>query len=262
MVEVASKLRSPRYPVIGLREAIEKARAVYQKDGRNKIPKALVAEHMGYGGLNGKSLGIIAAVTKYGLIEGGRDAMWVTIRAVSILERELGDPERIEAVREAASLPDLYKDIQQNFPGPASDAAIRSFLVTKRAFLRESAERLVRSYRETQQLVEEESEGYETGSSEQEPESMEAQSEATSSPTPSGGLSFIAKVKGLAAAQVQGTERELTTGLLSKGASYRLIVSGKIGKKEIETLIKKLQIDMELLADADEVSAADDNYVD
>lgn len=47
-------------------------------------------------------------------------------------------------------------------------------------------------------------------------------------------------------------ERELTTGLLSKGASFRLIVSGTIGEREIERLIRKLQLDKEILADADE----------
>ena len=44
-------------------------------------------------------------------------------------------------------------------------------------------------------------------------------------------------------------ERELTTGLLAKEASFRLIVSGKIGVKEIERLIQKLEIDKEILAD-------------
>jgi hypothetical protein len=44
-------------------------------------------------------------------------------------------------------------------------------------------------------------------------------------------------------------ERELTTGLLSKDASFRLIVAGSIGVKEIERLIKKLEIDKEILAD-------------
>lgn len=44
-------------------------------------------------------------------------------------------------------------------------------------------------------------------------------------------------------------ERELTTGLLSKGASFRLIVSGNVGVKEIERLIKKLEFDKEILAD-------------
>lgn len=44
-------------------------------------------------------------------------------------------------------------------------------------------------------------------------------------------------------------ERKLTSGLLSKGSSFRLIVNGKIGVKEIEMLIKKLKLDKEILAD-------------
>jgi hypothetical protein len=44
-------------------------------------------------------------------------------------------------------------------------------------------------------------------------------------------------------------ERELTTGLLSKHSSFRLIVSGQVGVKEIERLIKKLELDKEILAD-------------
>ena len=46
-------------------------------------------------------------------------------------------------------------------------------------------------------------------------------------------------------------ERELT-GLLAKEASFRLILSGKIGVKEIERLIQKLEIDKEILADQDD----------
>lgn len=44
-------------------------------------------------------------------------------------------------------------------------------------------------------------------------------------------------------------ERELTTGLLAKDASFRLIVTGKVGVKEIERLIRKLELDKEILAD-------------
>ena len=38
--------------------------------------------------------------------------------------------------------------------------------------------------------------------------------------------------------------------MLAKGASFRLIVSGEIGVKEIERLIAKLELD-EILADAE-----------
>jgi hypothetical protein len=57
-------------------------------------------------------------------------------------------------------------------------------------------------------------------------------------------------------AKIMEGERELTTGLLSKDASFRLIVSGQIGVKEIEMLIKKLQLDKEILAEKDAHEAA------
>ena len=47
-------------------------------------------------------------------------------------------------------------------------------------------------------------------------------------------------------------ERELTTGMLSKDANFRLVESGKVGVKEIERLIKKLELDKEILADQDD----------
>ena len=50
-------------------------------------------------------------------------------------------------------------------------------------------------------------------------------------------------------------ERELVTGLLSKNASFRLIVSGDVGVKEIERLIAKLELDKEILAEPDAPSS-------
>ena len=47
-------------------------------------------------------------------------------------------------------------------------------------------------------------------------------------------------------------EREWTTGLLSKETSFRLIVSGPIGVREIDRLIRKLELDKEILAEQDE----------
>jgi hypothetical protein len=56
--------------------------------------------------------------------------------------------------------------------------------------------------------------------------------------------------------KIMAGERELTTGLLSKDASFRLIVSGQVGVKEIERLIKKLELDKEILADQENDEAA------
>jgi len=46
-------------------------------------------------------------------------------------------------------------------------------------------------------------------------------------------------------------EREIKRGLLPGGASFRLIVRGKIGVKEIEALIKQLEFDKEMLGAGD-----------
>ncbi|HKH80854.1 MAG TPA: hypothetical protein VKA03_04465 [Methylovirgula sp.] len=43
----------------------------------------------------------------------------------------------------------------------------------------------------------------------------------------------------------------MTTGLLAKDASFRLTVTGHVGVKEIERLIKKLELDKEILADTE-----------
>ena len=52
-----------------------------------------------------------------------------------------------------------------------------------------------------------------------------------------------------AAVPLAAGERVLTTGLLAKDASFKLIVSGRVGPKEIDILIRKLQLDKEILAD-------------
>jgi hypothetical protein len=59
--------------------------------------------------------------------------------------------------------------------------------------------------------------------------------------------------------RVMEGERELTTGLLSKDSSFRLIVNGRIGVKEIEMLIKKLQLDKEILADEEQAGDETEN---
>jgi hypothetical protein len=56
-------------------------------------------------------------------------------------------------------------------------------------------------------------------------------------------------------AKIPGGERELTTGILSKDANFRLIVSGPVGVKEIERLIAKLELDKEILATSDSDAA-------
>lgn len=155
-----AKARSPSYPSISLREAVEKIERVYMKDYQNAIPKGLVAQHMGYQGINGKSLGILAAVAKYGLLEGRGNESRVSDLGVRIIAHPPGSPERITALQEAASRPELFAEIDGRFAGgKGSDQGIRAYLLTRK-FIPAGADLAIRSYRETKRFVEEEGVSY------------------------------------------------------------------------------------------------------
>jgi|SRR5579862_2222063 len=155
-----AKARSPEYPLIGLKEAVDKVSAAYAKDYQNKVPRVVLAEHMGYKTLNGKSLGVLSAVGKYGLIEGRGDESRVSDLAVTIIAHPPGTPERLAALKEAAGRPELFAELDGRFQGGrVSDSAIRAWMLQQK-FIPLAADTALRSYRETKQLVEAESGGY------------------------------------------------------------------------------------------------------
>lgn len=181
-----ARARSPEYPAMSLKEAIERVKLVYDKDYQNRIPKAVIAAHMGYKGLNGTSLPALAALSKYGLLEGRGDETRVSDLALAIIAHPSGSPERVEALRTAATKPDLFAELAEKYPpGKSSEQAIRSYLLTQR-FIPAAADIAIRTYRETMQLVESESGGYSGSETNLEPAAMKA--EATLyAPTVSAG---------------------------------------------------------------------------
>jgi hypothetical protein len=156
-----AKSRSPEYPAIGLQEAIEKVRSAYSKGlYQSLVSKKALAEAMGYKSLSGASLPVLSAVAKYGLIEGRGENTRISDLAVSIIAHEPGTPERAKAIREAAGRPELFAQLdERSNGGKTTDAAIRSYLLTRR-FIPPAADAVIRSYRETKELVEAESRGY------------------------------------------------------------------------------------------------------
>jgi hypothetical protein len=155
-----AKARSPEYPAISLGEAVEKVSAAYAKDYQNKVQRVVLAEHMGYKTLNGKSLGVLSAVGKYGLLEGRGDETRVSDLAVTIIAHPPGSAERVAALREAAGKPELFAELDQRFQGGrVSDPAIRAWMLQQK-FIPQAADTALRSYRETKQFVESEAGGY------------------------------------------------------------------------------------------------------
>lgn len=233
------RARSPGYPTISLREAIEKVKLVYEKDYQNRIPRALMAQHMGYRSLNGKSLGVLSALTKYGLLEGRAEENYVSDLALEIIAHAPHTPERGRAVAEAASRPELFAEIDSRFQdGKASDSAIRSFLLTRK-FIPEAADIVVRSYRETKEFVMQEKGGDRNEVSVSVVEAVP--------PAPGALRPDARNDQNLGVRPPGAGEREYLRGPLSRNASYRLLVSGDIGASEIDKIIKILTLQREFL---------------
>jgi len=155
------KARSPGYPSISLGEAIEKITLVYKNDYQNKIPRSVVAQHAGYNSMNGRALSVLASLSKYGLLEGRGEENWVSDLALQIIAHAPKSEERAKAVQEAADFPDLFREISERFPGGVSEAALKSYLLTRK-FIPDAADTVVRCYRETKQFILDETAGYAT----------------------------------------------------------------------------------------------------
>lgn len=163
-----ARARSPEYPAVSLKEAIDRVKMVYDKDYQNPLAKAVIAEHMGYKSLSGASLPMISALTKYGLLEGRGADTRVSDLAVTIIAHPVGTPERMEALKAAASMPELFAELDTKFQnGNASDQAIRSYLLTSK-FIPGAADAAIRAYRDTKQLVEAEAGAYHGGETDKE----------------------------------------------------------------------------------------------
>lgn len=125
-----SRMRSPSYPSISLDQAIDMVGKIHRSCRSNIITRENAAHEMGYSGLTGRSLKVLAALIQFGLLERtGKGDVRVTSRAVDILHA-IDPNDQQEAILEAAFAPQLFKDIHERFPdGIPSQNAIRSFLI-------------------------------------------------------------------------------------------------------------------------------------
>lgn len=122
--------RSPSYPSLSLPQAIEMIEKLHKSNRTSIISRETAAKDMGYSGLTGRSLTVLAALSQYGLIERmGKGDIKVSRRAVDILH-SVEETHRAEAIRDAAFAPKLFTQLHERFPeGVPSQNALRSYLI-------------------------------------------------------------------------------------------------------------------------------------
>lgn len=171
-----SRTRSPNYPAIDLASSIELVEPVYRKEKRNKMPREVLATHLGYNGLNGRALGIIGALRAYGLIEGTGDDVRVGDDTVILLNAPEDSPDRKEALQRCALRPTLFRQLYAQFETIPSEGTLRYALI-KLGFTPEAAGKATQTYLATISFVGDMQSSYDSPATLQELMVMQPQAE-------------------------------------------------------------------------------------
>jgi hypothetical protein len=148
---------------MGLPAAIEAARKLWLAEKRTSVPPEVAAKAIGYTGLSGASRAALASLRQYELIEYTGGTLALSNTAVDILVHPPESKEWVAAIRAAANAPDTFREISETHQD-ASDSALNAYLITRKRFSVDGAQKFIRSFRETTELVNRVGGGYDKAS--------------------------------------------------------------------------------------------------
>jgi hypothetical protein len=140
---MAKQTRSPNYPSIGLPTAIDFIQKIWASDKRTPLSPEAVGRACGYSSYSGPARSAFAALRKYGLLEASGDGYRLSDLAMEILH---GDPvQKSEAISTAALKVPIFRELAASHLD-ASEATLRSHLLTKLKFTEDGASRLIKAF--------------------------------------------------------------------------------------------------------------------
>lgn len=145
------KMRSPNFPVISLKQAVEKIQTIYQKENFAPAQRLAVLKHMGYGSENGASRTVLSALKKYDLINEEKGTILLSENAKVIVVCKDDDPRKLVALRESALKPEIYNELWDKYheSGLPSDDSLRTELILHYKFNTRSVSGFISNLRET-----------------------------------------------------------------------------------------------------------------
>jgi hypothetical protein len=143
--------RSPEYPAVGLREATGKIQQLYEAIGASSRSRDEAATLIGYSGINGTSLTMLSALSKFGLLEGRKEVR-VSELAKNIIRNGIGSPQRVAAIKQAAEKPPLFSEIGSRFEEGWEVDDLRDWLRSKN-YISNAASKAVYAYLETKDFL-------------------------------------------------------------------------------------------------------------
>ena len=233
--------RSPNYPTVGLRSAIERVRKLYENDGKAGAPPELAAKHIGFSSAHGEAHSVLAALKKFGLVDAVKDRLAPTQRAVEIINLPEDDSRRAQALREAALSPTIYKELcdQHLETGFPKDDVLERELVTYRNFNPNAVAGFVRDFKDTLEFA---------GLSEL--GALKSESMRTQQEQPETTFPATATERSLRPPILGGQARptKAYAWALSPEATAQLVINGDVSKDDLETLRDYIEITIKALS--------------
>lgn len=253
-----SRTNSPPHPSISLPKSIAAVSKMFAADRRNPIDRDVAARHIGYTGKSGASDKALAALAHFGLTEKvGKGSVRVSQLAMDILHPDPSDPNGKErALFEAGMKPQLYKELRAQFPDHVSEGTLRSYLV-RIGFNDTSLPPAMAAYTDTLSFLEQ-SKAFESGgigaddSTESDPQVNDAGASMDEANTMERPMAAPPSPPLTQAARLESGEAEWMRNPLGRDTAVRLLVTGKMGGREIGKLITLLQAQKAILDDDEE----------
>lgn len=142
------KDRSPSFPFISLRDAVEKAKVLQKEEGRNSASYAVTVAHWKYGAKSSGGKRMVAALRAYGLLDVDQQGRYkLTPAALQIV---LDTPERAQALRDAALRPTWFQKMwERHGVDLPSDKNLKNTLYLMDGFTEDAADDFIKAYRDT-----------------------------------------------------------------------------------------------------------------
>jgi hypothetical protein len=147
--------RSPSYPSLTVKEAIEQARALQAAEGDYAAPLTSALRAWGYSHKSSAGRQTLATMKYYGLIDiaGDGEARKIKVSDIArriILDEREDDTDKRHLIRKVALTPAAHKALFEQYPtGLASDGTVSYFLVHEQGFNPEAAKELIGEFKET-----------------------------------------------------------------------------------------------------------------
>lgn len=152
--------RSPAYPFISVKKALDQADALRKQEGEYDSPLPSAFKAWGYGEKSSGGRQTLATLKYYGLIDvsGDGDARKVKVSDVArriLLDNREDETEKKKLIRQIALSPNAHRVIYDQYPnGLASDGTVEHFLVFEHHFKPDAAKELLAEYKETTEFAE------------------------------------------------------------------------------------------------------------